>query len=870
MNTRSLLLTLFIAVAFASTAIAQDLFFSEYAEGSSNNKYVEIYNGTGSEVDLSLYSVQGTNNGTAWGDGGERDTALSGTLAAGDVYVLAADAADTLILAETDLALAFESPLHYNGDDGIALLREGVIIDAIGVELDDPGTAWDVAGVANATQNHTLVRKSTVTTGNTDWAASAGTTTEDSEWEVLAEDTWDNLGSHTVVAPMVNVTFRVNASTIEGMTDSLGVVDLRGTVTQWGPGTDMTNVGGDYWEITIPLEANTSYAYKYGGSLTDIQGFTTAYWENDFPGASYQGGDRPLTTGASDTVLNMDWLGGGPDNNNPPYSVTDSVDLYFRVNMGENANFDPETSLLSIVGHLPNPAHDGPIWNGDALYRLTRESENSDYWGIDFKIAQAYMDTVESILNDAAWSEDERGMFMYRFAIDVGWDNTENLGGKYFPNNENRTVFFNNMTGDTTLAWKWWNDDAPGLAGSDSVDVTFFADLSRAVNENGFSLDDTLLVKWGYNNTGAFDEAEMVNDALTNNYRVTVNLKNVAFGEDVNYQYHKVVNGSEFEEIFFDFDETESGSAQRARKVFIPMSPAEPVLVEDNVVSNSDLHRQPRFRNTATLAQPVMVTFSVDLRPAFYTALLGVTINDIQGDIDVTDAENVIPWGVAIQGPATVGGWTDNWGASLLTNQNKVMHDDGATGGDMTAGDSIFSMQVLHSPDSTSRNIVGTEFKFGIGGGDNEAGSNFGFGLNHFENIDDSQSEFTIHSEFGSINPNYYIGWDFDNSTPILTALGDVAEIITSNELMGNYPNPFNPATKIRFNLFRQADVKLVIYDIAGKEVRTLLNGPQSSGGHLVLWNATDNRGNKVGTGVYFYRLEVGDYSKTMKMVLMK
>ena len=97
----------------------EDLFFSEYAEGSSSNKYVEIYNGTGADVDLSSYSLQGTNNGTSWGDNGERDVSLSGTLASGDVYVIAADQADAAILAEADLALAYESPVHHNGDDGI-------------------------------------------------------------------------------------------------------------------------------------------------------------------------------------------------------------------------------------------------------------------------------------------------------------------------------------------------------------------------------------------------------------------------------------------------------------------------------------------------------------------------------------------------------------------------------------------------------------------------------------------------------------------------------------------------------------------------------------------------------------------------------
>ncbi|MFQ6677696.1 MAG: lamin tail domain-containing protein [Fidelibacterota bacterium] len=180
--------------------LATDLFFSEYAEGSSNNKYVEIYNGTGADVDLSSYSVQGTNNGTAWGDGGDRDVTLAGTLIAGDVYILAADAADSLILAQADTALAYESPMHHNGDDGIALLKDGTIIDVIGVENNDPGSGWDVAGVTEATKDHVLVRKSTVTSGNTDWTASAGTDSISSEWLVLAKDTWTELGQHTYLA----------------------------------------------------------------------------------------------------------------------------------------------------------------------------------------------------------------------------------------------------------------------------------------------------------------------------------------------------------------------------------------------------------------------------------------------------------------------------------------------------------------------------------------------------------------------------------------------------------------------------------------------------------------------------------------------
>ena len=90
---------LFITALFSAFTFA-DLFFSEYAEGSSNNKYLEIYNGTGQSVGLSSYLIRYSQNGaTAWSSS---ELGLSGTLLGGDVYVVAHASADASILAEAD------------------------------------------------------------------------------------------------------------------------------------------------------------------------------------------------------------------------------------------------------------------------------------------------------------------------------------------------------------------------------------------------------------------------------------------------------------------------------------------------------------------------------------------------------------------------------------------------------------------------------------------------------------------------------------------------------------------------------------------------------------------------------------------------
>ena len=198
---KRILFFFFAAILFSLTnAQAQcDLFFSGYAEGSSNNKYLEIYNPTSSDISLDGYAFPSVSNApTTPGVHEYWNTFEEGAVvAAGDVYIIAHGSADPFIIAEAD---EFHTYLS-NGDDGYALVQGGeedyVILDMIGLWDADPGSGWEVAGVANGTQNHSLIRKSDVTTGNGgDWASSAGTNVDDSEWIVLDNDDWTGLGSH--------------------------------------------------------------------------------------------------------------------------------------------------------------------------------------------------------------------------------------------------------------------------------------------------------------------------------------------------------------------------------------------------------------------------------------------------------------------------------------------------------------------------------------------------------------------------------------------------------------------------------------------------------------------------------------------------
>jgi hypothetical protein len=161
----------------AAAGTTTDLLFSEYIEGSSNNKALEISNATGNTINLSLYSVKKQTNGAgAWSSG----IVLSGTLSTGKKFTIVNSAIASACYPKTSANISTAATeMTFNGNDAVGLFKNGVLIDIIGTFN---------GGTANFAADVTLRRKVTVTGPKTTFNLAA-------DWDKFASDTCTNLGS---------------------------------------------------------------------------------------------------------------------------------------------------------------------------------------------------------------------------------------------------------------------------------------------------------------------------------------------------------------------------------------------------------------------------------------------------------------------------------------------------------------------------------------------------------------------------------------------------------------------------------------------------------------------------------------------------
>ena len=166
-----------------------DILISEYVEGSSNNKAIELYNPTDSVIDLAAdnYTIELYSNGAS---SPSQTLNLTGTIASKEVFVITRSNADAAIQAVADISNA-DSVINFNGDDAIVIRKNSTIVDVIGQIGFDPGSEWGSGDTS--TQNNTIRRKVSVTTGDTNPDDAFEPSVE---WDGFAQDSFDGLGSY--------------------------------------------------------------------------------------------------------------------------------------------------------------------------------------------------------------------------------------------------------------------------------------------------------------------------------------------------------------------------------------------------------------------------------------------------------------------------------------------------------------------------------------------------------------------------------------------------------------------------------------------------------------------------------------------------
>lgn len=271
--------------------VASELFFSEYVEGSSFNKAVEIANFTGASINLSAYSIRRQTNGSgSWSSG----YTLNGTLTNTNVYVVAHSSANATITGVAT-ATTTNSALSFNGNDAVGLFKNGVLVDIIGTFN---------GGSANFAKDVTLRRKSTVLTPNTTYTTA--------EWDNFPSNTTDGLGTHTIegTTPTVDTEAPTAPTNLVSSAVTETTVNL-----SWNAATD--NVGVEGYDV---YNGNTVVTTTTGTSYT-VTGLTAA--------TNYS-----FSVRAKDAATNVS------NASNTVSVTTDAIVLNYCDSRGNNVNFE--------------------------------------------------------------------------------------------------------------------------------------------------------------------------------------------------------------------------------------------------------------------------------------------------------------------------------------------------------------------------------------------------------------------------------------------------------------------------------------------------------------------------------------------------
>ena len=501
------------------------------------------------------------------------------------------------------------------------------------------------------------------------------------------------------------------------------------TVAPWTP-LMMEDIDFDgVYSITLELEENTVYTYKF------LNGFEYELANLD---------DRFLETGIEDIILDSACY----DKNEACEEIDNSlVQVVFTVDMQQEVLSENGVGLLGTNTEFTNFGFD-----------VDTGLPNDPYDPSTLSLLEVEEDVYSiTLLLEPGVS------YSYKFVNGNDWGGVEVA---------DRSVVVSEVTGYILNETCYGAEvDCPEFT-TLIENLTFRTDVSSAITNNGFELGDTLIVRWGYGETQAVERQDTLSLLpFSYTYQIDIDSVNVSQEAGLYYQYYKLLENNDLREIFFNFSYLGEDVVLAERRFcpFQDLIDFSDIVIDDTQDSNVDDRRMPIFLNTDPIGIETLVTWTVDLSPAYYQIMAGDTLYDIQGAANVYNVDSLLTWGVWMNGPASMpanGVIWSQWGLGLQGTTSKKMWDDGSNG-DVVANDKIYTLQLTY--DDAAQ--VGQEFKFGIKGGDNESS----YGLNHYENI--NVQDPNIHVYFGSINPIFYDAWDFDLNEPT------ISEQCTSSDL---------------------------------------------------------------------------------------
>ncbi|MCB1183195.1 Ig-like domain-containing protein [bacterium] len=374
----------------------------------------------------------------------------------------------------------------------------------------------------------------------------------------------------------------------------------------------------------------------------------------------------------------------------------------------------------------------------------------------------------------------------------------------------NRTHTLDLVNGAQDVIEVWWNDEDPTLFTTHDIDVIFRVDMSLS----GYAPTDTVSINGSVLplNFNVPSDHPLVDDGTGEDETaadgVFTGVITFPAGARKDVAYKFLLNSS------YECD------GQGDRSVFLNDE------LFDTIGGTLGPLALPtvKYDFCNRIWRPVEVVFSVDFN------------NTAWGSIDEFDV-------------VTVNGTDNGAGFDWTVPSNTMLHDDGIAP-DAVANDRIYTVSVVF-PDSAAQNI---EYKYLAN--DVYECPNQG---NRFFSIDPDN--------FDAVGNPQILALDVYQICEVTDVPhGAAARLV----LAQNSPNPFNPMTKIHFDVARAGRGELVVYNVRGEKVQTLRSGHFESGPGVVIWNGRTDDGKAVGSGVYFYRLTVGSDTETRRMVLLK